>query len=243
MCIYLIKDNEFKGEVIIFNKLFKNAERAGFGFVEAILAIVIIGFVASFTIKTIKQSVFDAEQKSLFKKSVSTMSNVLLKVKADLGYQPECYYLDQSWVQKFNDCSTFFTSMANNLNVSKYCANNAFSNGCIPTMKGADTVVQGNNPGFSIADAQAQVSGLDGFWENYLKTSTPAYILLDGTIIMIYKNSFPFFLVDINGKKPPNKWGYDIYIFMLRGNSDYAKFVCYDSVLEAGGTACSAVMK
>ena len=218
-------------------------ERKGFGFVETILAIVIIGFVAALTIKTINQNVFMAEQKSMFKKSVSTLSNVIVKVKADLGYNPDFYYDLDTGARKDNDVSLFTTTIGNNLSVAKYCANNALANGCITPIKGLDTVNQANNPNLSDADAQTQTAGNPGLREQRLRVNASAYVLHDGTIIMIYDGNVPILIIDTNGQKPPNKWGYDIFTLWIRGNQNYSKIGCYADIIESGGTKCSELIK
>ena len=48
------------------------------------------------------------------------------------------------------------------------------------------------------------------------------FVLSDGTYIIeyyAYLGGIPIYVVDINGTKGPNKWGYDILSFGLTGNS------------------------
>ena len=60
------------------------------------------------------------------------------------------------------------------------------------------------------------------FADSPVKNNYPVFVLSDGTyIIEYYKylSSMPQYVVDINGHKGPNKWGYDIFSFTLVGNS------------------------
>ena len=54
---------------------------------------------------------------------------------------------------------------------------------------------------------------------------------------MLYGNggNAPIFIVDVNGTKSPNKWGYDIFGFY---NSKYT-LKCYMAYVEDGGSKCS----
>ena len=58
-------------------------------------------------------------------------------------------------------------------------------------------------------------------------------------MFMLYSKYTPLYLVDINGKKGPNKWGYDIYTFIL---SKYT-IQCVYNTIEKDGTSCTRLMK
>ena len=55
---------------------------------------------------------------------------------------------------------------------------------------------------------------------------------------MLYAHWMPIYIVDINGLKEPNKWGYDIFTFAI---SKYSLICAYD-VTEKGGTTCTNLM-
>ena len=55
--------------------------------------------------------------------------------------------------------------------------------------------------------------------------------------MILYSISTPFFLLDINGKKGPNKWGHDLFPFRICGNTNLQLNLCPDSsnTIEKGG--------
>ena len=204
--------------------------------VETILAVVLIGIVAAMTISPLMKKKFEMEQANQFKKSISTLANVIDKVRADMGYQMGCYYPEpgKDWsTRDMSECTDFLIQFKKELNVSKTCSGNSFSDGCIPDIKGVDTV-----------DPPSGLSNCEGFNENNLKVSYSSYVLMDGTIIMPYSSASPLFAIDINGKKPPNKWGYDIFTLMLSGSPSRVKIVpglCQPT--ETGGKSNSQMLQ
>lgn len=149
---------------------------------------------------------------------------------SEYGEDNECtkYVYDDSGLEISYDingprskCKPLFDAMANNLKVVKRCDGNAFADGCIPDYKGLDTVAKSNNSDLSDADATKQTSGCRGFRENNIKTKSTALVLADGSIYITYGTDdwyrYPLFLVDINGKKGPNKWGHDLFALQLKG--------------------------
>ena len=216
--------------------MYKTHKKKAFGLVETILAVVIIGVVAAITIPSIQKKSFDIEQKTQFKKATSTLTNAVEKVKADMGYQMRCYYSMDGTTQDRTECAEFYAQLEKELNMAKNCPNNAYVNGCIPDIRGLDTVVPA-----------ADSSGCDGFEEARIKNSSPVNVLQDGMIIIRYisGSNAPFLAVDINGKKQPNKWGYDIFTFEIRGNSDTFKITSTNRCMspENGGKSSSQMAK
>ena len=55
---------------------------------------------------------------------------------------------------------------------------------------------------------------------------------------------FPVFMVDVNGHKGPNKWGYDIFSFTINGDeaNGITKIRQNMYVLEKGGTTMNDVL-
>ena len=68
--------------------------------------------------------------------------------------------------------------------------------------------------------------------------STP-YMLPDGAILMVTVSGFPSIVIDVNGKKGPNKWGYDVFFMVLSNhNQETSKVLLTDefcSIIEKGG--------
>lgn len=166
--------------------------------------------------------------KNQFKKTYSTFSQALLKSEADYGAKPTCYYLiaSNSSISGLTagshlgvECNVLKTLLLKNLNVIATCEDNAYPT-CIPKYKGFDTMAVENNPDLSEEEALEIVRGQSGFNQNNILYKAPAYVLADGSIILSYRSgTFPaIFAIDINGKKGPNKWGYDLFSFWLGSN-------------------------
>lgn len=67
-----------------------------------------------------------------------------------------------------------------------------------------------------------------------------AFILPDGTIVLFYKNATGYeataFIIDVNGKKGPNKWGYDVfYLTLVLKNNQLRLTDEYASLANKGG--------
>lgn len=212
-------------------------KKKGFTLSEILITIGLIGVIAVVTIPILQKNSFEAEQKSQYKKALATMSNAIEKANASLGYKAECYYpLDGSPGSQRTECNAFWSQLEQELNISKKCPSNAFANGCIPDMRGIDTIIPAVSP--------EGIAGCGGFSESNIKNASVAYVLQDGMIIIPYGTLFPLFLVDINGKKQPNKWGYDIFSFTIKGDGDATKLLTYGCFsAETGGKTSVQIMQ
>lgn len=136
------------------------------------------------------------------------------------------------------DCSAFGAALINNLKVIKICKGNAKAEKCIPYYKGIDAVKKAENDSLTDYEINVALSGCSGWYQNYIDKINSAYILADGQILMAYaSSSFPdkIFLVDINGKKGPNKWGHDVFGVQVVANKG--------TPLKLSGNGCMVVEK
>lgn len=115
-----------------------------------------------------------------------------------------------------------------------------------------DTVAIANNPDAEVPDGYEDIGdyearGCSNFKKNAILNDRTSYVLADGTIIVPYYDGglgVLIIAVDINGLKGPNKWGYDLYSFILR--SDGQKFKYYGGgcmLVEEGGQSTTAMIK
>ena len=132
-----------------------------------------------------------------------------------------CEETDQTLPGDYNgplsECSSFHEELfLKTLKTTKICKDKAYEQGCLPKdFRGTDVVNSEKNP-----DQEYDPAGY--FADSPVKNNYPVFVLSDGTyIIEYYKylSSMPQYVVDINGHKGPNKWGYDIFSFTLVGNS------------------------
>ena len=207
----------------------QKCKKAGFTMSEVLITLGIIGIVAAMTLPSIINKAEKMILKNQFKKTYSTLTQALLKSEADYGSTPECYYLIEGDLSTYNiidnnvysECEPFSKVFLKNLNIVAKCEKNAYPS-CIPKYKGFDTIAKDNNTDLTDDEAQNQTVDQNGFWQERILYTSPAYVLADGNIILHYidlHSGFPkIFAVDINGKKGPNKWGYDLFSFFTVSN-------------------------
>lgn len=146
-------------------------------------------------------------------------------------------------------CKPLFDAMVNNLKVVKRCNGNAFADGCIPDYKGIDTMYKANNEGVSDIDTNKATTDCGGYRENNIKTKSIALVLADGSIYITYGTDdyykYPLFLLDVNGKKGPNKWGHDLFALELEGSIGKEFYVGHNTgcfAIEEGGTTAREML-
>lgn len=183
--------------------------KQGFTLAEVLITLVIIGVIAALTIPTAINNTKEQELKSQFAKAYSTISQALYKTEMNdfYGYA-RCYYpynLETNVTQQYipDDCVKFFNAFEKYLSVQKICKGNALSDGCIPKYK-------------------TYFSGWYGYSENNINNVNYVYVLANGQIIIYYDiGALPLFLVDINGMKGPNDYGFDLFSFAIKKH-DYS---------------------
>lgn len=136
------------------------------------------------------------------------------------------------------DCAAFEEELFNKVfKTVKFCQNNALRNGCLTDKyKGTDKIKAEQNPGSSYPPNPSS-----DFSDSNIKQKYSSWVLADGTVIIKYGNykstAYPIFTVDINGHKGPNKWGYDIFTFQLKGDyiNGISKVQPSNYAVEKGG--------
>ena len=126
---------------------------------------------------------------------------------------------DYSGPKNSGDCQAFEEALMKNLNVIQQCPD-AEDDGCTVHYKGSDTIMKDNDDSLSDEDIMASTAATPAFREEMLN-KLPAIVLVDGTTFIDpmesrYINTEPF--IDINGKRGPNKWGYDLFAFYRVGS-------------------------
>lgn len=121
--------------------------------------------------------------------------------------------------------SVMWDSVLKNLKVIKTCRTLGFSKGCVPEYRGREKIAQDGydkNPGDAgfVDDYGNKVIASCAAWTTDNFKNSPAYVIADGTIVTFaYGGSgrgSANFAVDINGKKKPNKLGYDVFAFKIQ---------------------------
>ncbi len=243
---------------------------------EVLITLAIIGVVAALTIPSVVKNYQETVLKTQFKKTYSTLQRGITQTQVDMGYKPDCYLWDKNpyggsvcaernpstgYCIKYTmsdgsarpsdidgpsrDCVAFKEQLRKTLNVGKLCTNKALAGGCVPDYKGLDMVYKDNNEGATDYDAGGFCD--NGNWsKNTIENNKEVWVLADGTIIMQGWRPPVVLAVDINGYKKPNRWGYDIFPFYVRGNlNSPLKLMPSTSVnvVEKGGYTTTNMMK
>lgn len=240
--------------------------KTGFTLAEVLITLGIIGVVAAMTLPAIINKVSENILRQQFKKAYNTVSNALVRTYANNGFWYECYYGESrgGTCVEYNDkgiclkyeniygydynsqCSQLFKEMKTILKVIKICDKNAYANGCIPDMKGFDSIYSEKRPDATEDETSSAVAGAGGYKESNIKNNNAAWVLSDGTVIGYYSGlPWKLFWIDINGHKKPNKWGYDIFPFKLVGNGKrvYLEGDMNNLGVEIGGKTTQTMIK
>lgn len=227
-----------------------------FTLAEVLTTIGIIGIVAAMTLPNIINKAEKYILKNQFRKTYSVLQQALLKSQADLGYKPACFYIkpggkltttsnNQGGIR--TECLILSQTLMKNLNIIAHCKNNAYPT-CIPKYKGFDTIKLEDNPDMTEDEVHAQLNGIKSYWQSNILYKNPVYVLADGQIVFsgTYTTIDPaLFAVDINGKKGPNKWGYDLFIFNTLSDdiSDLQIGALASYPVEKGGVTTHEMIK
>ena len=137
-------------------------------------------------------------------------------------------------------CKDFESIFLSNLKIIKTCQNKAYDNGCIPKYSGLDDIIKEGNEDMSDEEFNKKLVGQGGYSSSSLMNKSSAYVLASGEILMNYSGmNLPRIIIfDVNGKKGPNKWGYDVFALRTATKStsdDSFFFVGNSSMVQKGG--------
>ena len=185
----------------LLNRIF-----SGFTLAEVLITLGIIGIVAAMTLPSLigkAQKMILAQQ---FKKSYANIQNAINAVQADYGGVYECYNLAPVGYH-LDDCKAFWNAVLSKMKVVQKCERNDYD--CHPQYKTkAEVLAEG---GEVINNSCSMNFGYGVY-----------YILYDGSYLIVNNGNFSggshhqlYFGIDVNGKKGPNKWGYDLFYLTL----------------------------
>lgn len=208
----------------------------GFTLAEVLITLGIIGIVAALIIPAFiykyRMKVFATQ----FKKQYSVLQNTINYIVAEEAVS-QCYLYypagNMSYQSKKQDCEALKSSLVSQLKLIP--ANVDYSK--FHYTKKADVLANGGrtlNPACTIDDFTGQNKVLDD------------YITSDGAFLRLSLNEkyayFPIIILDVNGFKGPNKWGYDVFFMTLTqkdrdGSVDPKIYLTdeYCSLVEKGG--------
>ena len=201
---------------------------------EMVISLGIIGVIAALTVPSVVYNVNNRANSALLKKAVVKLNEVVELAMSESRFQPypKCFYSRSNPGNRdFSQCPELYTFIKDNLRTIKICDGNGVSEGCLPEYKGKDTVFKEQNPPPPEDASQAEkdkyqeafesaTSGCQG-WSYESFKNKAAIVTSDGITLIPYTNDFsqwPIFAVDVNGKKAPNRFGYDVFFLQLYGD-------------------------
>ena len=249
------------------------AKKVAFTLAEVLITLGIIGVVAAITIPTLIAKYQLKEGTVALKKEISVLNQAAAKVVVDFGSVPECYSWLKSpyppmgnclkrdergaciqwgdddgnprpsdYQGRSTECSSYNKILLQNLKIIKTC-NKSYYDGCTVAYKGYEDVLKEKNDKLTDDELYIQTQGRANLRAERIK-ELPAIVLADSSIIIQY--TYPReIIIDVNGKRGPNKWGYDLFYVILYGASDKGLFYKPSaSLIEKGGlNALDALLK
>ena len=239
-------------------------KNVAFTLAEVLITLGIIGVVAALTIPNLIAKYQQKEGVVALKKEISVLNQAAAKVVVDFGSVPDCYMWLQSpysamnkcikkdnkgaciqwgdddgnprpsdYLGRSTECSSYNKVLLQNLKIIKTCGR-SYYDGCTMAYKGYEDVLKELNPQFSDDELYKASEGRGNLRAENIK-NLPAIVLADGTVIIQY--TYPMeIIIDVNGKRGPNKWGYDLFYVILYGAPDKGLFYKpAGSLVEKGG--------
>lgn len=208
-----------------------------FTLAEVLITLVIIGVVAAMAVPTLITFFQDKSNEVAFKKMYSNLTNAIKEVTQENGGLAYNCYTIPNINYHYSECSLFWDKVLSKMKASKEC-HGGLANGCQPEYKITTDV---------LAKGGSSYGGCGGSMED--ANTKSVYTLLDGSMIESYYDfiqKISLFVIDTNGFKKPNKWGYDVFILTLdtipdnRNNVYISDRICW--IYEKGGKRINEVL-
>ncbi len=209
----------------------KSGCKAAFTMAEVLITLGIIGIVAAMTLPSLINKAERMILTQQFKKSYANLQNAVNSVQWEHGMPYVCYVMGAS---KYYDteCSIFWPELLSKLRVIRIC--NYDDEGCSPGYKTKEEILSagGNVDNLSCS----LTANLDKYYK--------VYTLYDGSYLLINPGSpgnsaySQWVVIDVNGEKGPNKWGYDVFWTNLYRENEKKNVVMFDEICkmkEKGG--------
>lgn len=189
-------------------------KRKAFTMAEVLITLGIIGIIAAMTlpglIKNYQHKILEAQ----FKKSVSIISQVILKMKDELSFDKlaeTCAYYNGNEYPNEKMCKDSFYK-----NLVKPSTKQYLTSSILYDINRTNENIRTYNNKQQVTTSAVAGAGRTIFYSK---------VLPDGSFINLEISGSNFILgVDINGQKGPNQLGHDIFLFYLDKNNDILAF-------------------
>lgn len=206
----------------------------GFTLAEVLVTLGVIGIVAALTIPALISKYQMKVFETAFKKQYSVLNNTLDFLQLEEGLR-DCYLTIVSCPTESDPYNKCYASVSSDCQVIKQ--------GMINSLK---LIPITNDFEYPKRDDVLAAGGVAvNTTVNYdCYRAYSSYLLADGAVVLFAKpesgvnRSYDqlVFIVDVNGKKGPNKWGYDVFYFCLTLNKGKLRLTDeYASIAQKGG--------
>ena len=172
-----------------------------FTLAEVLITLTIVGVVVALTIPTLVSKIQDKVLISQFKETYSLLNQALSLTNYERGVPYKCYTTSESVSYAYNECNEFYANFFKNLKAQK-----------------TETVTK--HPYKTKEEVLQEGGGITNNSCSFmLMEASEVYHLNNGSKFYINQATNPnyqsqmktYFILDINGDKSPNKWGYDVF--------------------------------
>lgn len=194
------KNTLLKGLELLYKFSFLYKKYVSFTLAEVLLTLGIIGIIAAMTLPSLIKRAERIILIQQFKKAYSNIQNIVELVQVENGMPYDCY--NKSWSLTLTQCPEFHRALLSKFQVIQKCNYDDYN--CHPKYKTKDEVLAAGGEEMNNTSC------------SYKFSASHFYILKDGSFLILNDNGTnnthqTFFMIDVNGKKGPNKWGYDLF--------------------------------
>ncbi len=222
-----------------------SSKNLAFTLAEVLITLGIIGIVAAMTLPALTAKYQQHVLYSQFKKSYTNFQTAINSVNSENGVAYECYaFMSNGWNTSVTECEEFWTKVLSKYKILKECGFHNRSactrEDILPTYKTkAEVLAAGGSTNEAYPACIFPIGEQTG------------YYLSDGSLLYVYNypnyngNSITFGL-DVNGKKGPNKWGYDFFFLTLYRKNIKSMTVGLTGIcelIEKGGHTAEEMMQ
>ena len=203
-----------------------NRRYTGFTLSEVLITLVIIGVIAAITVPSVMQTTQRQEFVSALKKAHSVLNQALYRIAIDNGYPLGDYsfFEDENFIDEFGKV----------VNIMQKCNNTADCFG--KSIKSSYKYL--NNNLASDAKEGKSVITADGLLYTFSKVGTKYGLSPEDQA-----NTIGRIIVDVNGRKAPNKYGLDTFFFYVvegKGIVPAGQYSTSTCTRSSHGRSCTA---
>lgn len=207
--------------------------KQGFTLAETLITIGIIGIVAAMTLPVVIAKYQEIEFTTAFKKIYSEVQNSIDYITLSNGIT-ECYtYMPKgvgSYQRKTQDCEQLFSNIVEKLQLTK----------------GRDSLRNLYTDSSTVYANGGEAINRTCSYDTMLRYSD-IYITKNGMTLFLNSITSTSIIIDVNGEKGPNKWGYDTFFMMLTNHNQKTNRILLTdemcSIVEKGGKLPRTILR